>query len=109
MMQKRLAELVREAKEKYIYSDEIAQYLIEHGVVALPCKVGDTVYRLAHNKAGKEWMVVDFWEVVRIEIYFEEIGIVDDSDNYFTLEDIGESVFFSREEAEAKAKEKNND
>ena len=70
--------------------------------------MGDTVYRLAHNKAGKEWIVADFWEVVRIELYPEEIGIVDDSDNYFTLEDIGEIVFFSREEAEARAKEKNN-
>ena len=32
-MKKQLAELVREAKEKHIYSDEIAQYLIERGVV----------------------------------------------------------------------------
>ncbi len=31
----RLAELVREAKEKHIYSDEIAQYLIDRGVVVL--------------------------------------------------------------------------
>ena len=32
-MKKQLAELVREAKEKHIYSEEIAQYLIERGVV----------------------------------------------------------------------------
>ena len=32
-MKKQLAELVREAKEKHIYSDEIAQYLIDRGVV----------------------------------------------------------------------------
>lgn len=38
-MQKRLAELVREARERYIYSDEIAQYLIDHGVVVpVMCK-----------------------------------------------------------------------
>lgn len=32
-MKKQLAELIKEAKEKYIYSDEIAQYLIDRGVV----------------------------------------------------------------------------
>ena len=32
-MKKQLAELIKEAKEKHIYSDEIAQYLIDRGVV----------------------------------------------------------------------------
>ena len=38
-MKKQLAELIKEAKEKHIYSEEIAQYLIERGVVVLPCEV----------------------------------------------------------------------
>ena len=48
---KKLAELVREAKEKYIYSDEIAQYLIDHGVV-MPVRCKDCKYLIERPVVG---------------------------------------------------------
>ena len=80
--------------------DEIADYLIAKGVIVPPCKVGDTVYRLACNEDGNEWTIADFWEVVKFEAYDDELWVVDDSDNYFKEEDIGKTVFLTREDAE---------
>ena len=41
-----------------------------------------------------------------LEIYFDEIVFVDDSDNVFTADDIGKTVFLTREEAEKALKER---
>ena len=75
-------------------------------IIVPPCKVGDTVYRLAHNVDKTEWKVADFWEVIKIEIYEDEIRIIDDSDNYFSNEDIGKTVFLTKEEAEEKLRKR---
>ena len=88
--------------------EEYAEELVKQGVIVPPCKVGDTVYRFAHNKDRSEYKIVDFWEVVKIEIYEDEILIIDDSDNYITVESIGETVFLTKEEAEEKLKECDN-
>ena len=46
----RLINLMIEAKrtepETGSFTDYLADYLLEHGVIVLPCKVGDTVYRI---------------------------------------------------------------
>lgn len=78
----------------------IADHLLANGVIVPPCKVGDTVYRLARNEDGNEWTIADFWEVVKFEVYDDELWVIDDSDNYFTEKDIGKTVFLAREEAE---------
>ena len=57
----------------------------------LQCKVGDKVYR----PGG-----IYPWDIEHIEIYGDEIIFVDDSDNIFRLDDIGKTVFLTREEAE---------
>ena len=51
------------------------------------------------------------WDVVCIEVYGDETEYVDDSDNRFTVDDIGKTVFTTREAAEAalKARENNAD
>ena len=45
----RLIDLMIEAKrtdpETGSFTDYLADYLLEHGVTALPCKVGDTIYQ----------------------------------------------------------------
>lgn len=50
----RLVELMIEAKrtdpETGSFTDYLADYLIEHGVTVLPCKVGDTVYMIKSNE-----------------------------------------------------------
>ena len=58
------------------------------------------MYSLACNEDGNEWTIADFWEVVKFEAYDDELWVVDDSDNYFKEEDIGKTVFLTREEAE---------
>lgn len=74
---------------------DIADYLLEKGVIVLPCKVGDTIYRCGYPSKK-----VYEWEIEHVKLYLDEIVFVDDSDNEFTAEDIGKTVFLTREEAE---------
>ena len=60
-------------------------------LVVLPCKPGDTIYRLDGLHS---------WQIVSITIYPDEIIFTDDSDNIFGLDNIGKTIFFTREEAE---------
>ena len=76
-----------------------------------PCKVGDTLYRV--NKGAKEPVIM----MRVIQLYVKQlhkdrtvirIDAINDNDmdeSCYFLEDIGEKVFFTREEAEAKLKE----
>ena len=45
-MRDRLIELLIEGHKQYLFYDQIADYLLANGVIAPPCKVGDTVYCL---------------------------------------------------------------
>lgn len=79
----------------------LADYLIAHGVVVLPCKVGDTVYDIYetfHNGEGDARAL----KVTDIHIHLDKrnkawiiIG-----GYYFALDDFGKTVFLTREEAE---------
>jgi hypothetical protein len=72
----------------------LAQAKAEGRLVVLPCKVGDSIYR----PEGLKYSV--FWTIANVTIYPDEIVFTDDSDNIFTLDDIGKTVFLTREEAE---------
>lgn len=109
----RLTELIEKAerKEKYdfltAYLDEaidmsggtkiscsmeyLADYLHEHGVIVLPCKVGDTIY-----------------QTDGVRIYKSRVKqIIYDTDNIaFDERAIGKTVFLTREEAERKLRER---
>ncbi len=110
-----LKELLRDADAEYLreccdneeepekgFYDYVAGFLLANGVIMLPIKVGDTIYRI-----GESITNVYEWEVEHIEIYADQIVIVDDSDNEFTITDIGVTVYFTREEAEEKLRERN--
>ena len=95
----RLIELIREAKKytKNANSDLernmiFAEYLLEHGVIVPPCKVGDTVYSI-------EMRIVDKWVKYKVcEIPFS-----------LTLWENGwKDIFLTREEAEKALKERDN-
>ena len=58
----------------------------------LPAKPGDIIYR-------PEALQV-CWVIIKVEIYEDEIVFIDDSDNIFRPDDIGKTVFLTREEAE---------
>ena len=73
---------------------ELAKAKADGRLVVLPCKVGDSIYR----PEGLKYSV--FWTITNVTIYPDEIVFTDDSDNIFTLDDIGKTVFLTREEAE---------
>lgn len=68
-------------------------------LLKLPCKVGADIFRIANNQIYSNWQVAYF------EVFMDEIVIVDDSENKFTIGKIGKTVFLTREEAERKLKE----
>jgi hypothetical protein len=71
---------------------EFARADAEGRLRVLPCKPGDTIYRLD----GLQYS----WQIVSITIYPDEIIFTDDSDNIFGLDNIGKTIFFTREAAE---------
>lgn len=77
----------------------VADFLLANGVIVPPCKVGDTVYRTIGNYCGEKIFkgVVD-----QISIYNEKETIfwVYGHPLGFGCDDIGKTVFLSREEAE---------
>ena len=95
-MREKLIELLSRVSEEKDCPQmhEIADYLLENGVIVPPCKVG--------NKLYNEHSLIDeycYWEVEKIEIYKDENGVVDDSDNWYSFEDIGKTVFLTKDEA----------
>lgn len=70
---------------------KLADYLLEHGVIVLPCKVGDTLYCESAIKGH-----VTYLKAPDIEWIFENREI------------FGKEIFLTREEAEKALKERGN-
>lgn len=71
----------------------LADYLLEHGVIVLPCKAGDTLYCESAIKGH-----ITYLKAPDLEWIFENRKI------------FGKEIFLTREEAEQALKErKNND
>ena len=119
----RLVELLNEAKRRiknldtsYPDYDEAVDYLLANNVVVLPCKVGDTVHSFS----------ADFGVVLPYIVGTLNIGYMGKSGVYYSYEanchdpetdelldeidfeseDIGKTVFLSREEVENVLKER---
>lgn len=105
---KDVAELLEELKS---YKEAEKQGLL----VRLPCKVGDTVYRV--NAGAKQPIIPMIVSEIHFLCYkneravrFDAIGKEDMGESCYRLEDIGRIVFLTHEEAERKLEEmKNND
>ena len=105
---KDVAELLEELKS---YKEAEKQGLL----VRLPCKVGDTVYRV--NAGAKQPIIPMTVSEIHFLCYkneravrFDAIGKEDMGESCYRLEDIGRIVFLTHEEAERKLEEmKNND
>lgn len=92
---------------------KLADYedLEEQGLlVRLPCKVGDTVYRV--NAGAKQPIIPMTVSEIHFLCYkneravrFDAIGKEDMGESCYRLEDIGRIVFLTREEAEKKLDE----
>ena len=95
-------------KSKQIFMDiiaeDLADYLIDNGVIVPPCKVGDAVYYISgiHGKIVKEARVE--------EIYYngESFAYRVNSD-YLNFDLMPNEVCFSREEAEKALKGKEDE
>ena len=91
-MRDRLIELL---DKNYIFAEDIADYLLENGVIVPPVKVGDVVWLISDN--GQYVFDTDV-EIVfcdRDGIYIETIR-----NDVFTEVDFGKTVFLTKEEAE---------
>lgn len=95
-MRDRLIELLEQTGmiENSIRCKIAAHELMANGVVVPPCKVGDMIYRITAYGS------IMAWDIVKMEVYVDEIGYVDDSDNWIGLDDFGKTVFLTKEEAE---------
>ena len=85
-------------------SEEIADYLLENGVIVPPCKVGDIVYKVYDIESVHR-------QILELEVLMIEVGIqrkvclkTTKKHRYnfdkATFEDFGKTVFLTREEAE---------
>lgn len=96
---------------------KLADYedLEEQGLlVRLPCKVGDTVYRV--NAGARQPIIPMTVSEIHFLCYkneravrFDAIGKEDMGESCYRLEDIGRIVFLTREEAEKKLEELKNE
>ena len=101
-MREKLIEILRKPifpHELVDPTEAVADYLLDNGVIVLPCKVGDTVYY--HTSIGG---IVAF-TIVLIRIRMDCIELVNTTGVTIFPEDIGKTVFLTREEAEAALKE----
>lgn len=82
---------------KELYSAcEIADFMLDYGVVVLPCKIGDTVY-VPYPALNS----VEQFPIESIEIYKSSTVFCTDTCNVeFNASDFGKTVFLTREEAE---------
>jgi hypothetical protein len=107
-MRDRLVELLNKAQNDWLrkeYDGEtskelaeyVADYLLSEGVIVPPCKVGDTVYRVARHKG--------VWQVLPREV----VSITHRLDHLYRLvweifsteyDRLGKTVFLTKEEAE---------
>ena len=107
----RLAELIHKAEltmwgkpvgDAKSQREFIADYLLNHGIIATPCKMGDTVW-MVRNLQIERWKVVSIEKTasnMTLGIKFIARGVrstpISISTSY-----IGEIYFLTREEAEA--------
>ena len=112
----RLIDLMIDAKrtepETGSFTEYLADYLVEHGVIVLPCKVGDTVWLIKNVFNGEK--------VVRVIAHRMIDGIGGNRLNpiwliskypyelRFCPSEFGKTVFLTREEAERALKEREN-
>ena len=78
---------------------DIADHLLASGIIVPPCKVGDKIYKLLDDE------VIGGWSVFAITTYKSTFVITDDCGFRYANDEIGEEIFLTKEEAEAKLKE----
>jgi hypothetical protein len=92
-------------KRGLLTAQHTADYLIANGVIVPPCKVGDTVWFNTFKQNATVCVGIQPHTVDRIDVIY-----VCDTKNLIETEiaswEIGKGVFLTKEEAEAKLKER---
>ena len=101
-MRERLIKLIKHCTSCEECRDEdIADHLLAHGVIVLPCKVVDTVYGIAQPcggcKAFNEVMTEEYLKMCQKCDRFEIIEVKFD---YELIPEWGKTVFLTKEQAE---------
>ena len=89
-----------EEPEKGFY-DYLADFLLANGVTVQPCKIGDTVWTIRDFKGIKHPQ-----EGIVSDMYFTKDMSLHIVVKYVARGEFGKTVFLTREEAEAKLREK---
>ena len=97
--------MIDEYEGKNLSTEKIADYLIQNGVVVLPCKVGDVAYIIINESEKFGGSYVEEEKIVEVST----AGRIWTDKCYYDDDDIGKTVFLSREEAEKKLKERENE
>ena len=91
--------------------DKIADHLLSNGVIVPPCKVGDTVYYIEGAYYNSQRLTVRPIKVTEISWKCDRSGrdlgfaLIANGTRY-KFSSIGKTVFLTKEEAEAKLKER---
>lgn len=118
----RLIELLKNVpRNTRAFYDQFADYLLENGVIVPPCKVGQTVFRIVKLYGDRKPIIVEgeVFEIalthengeIKKRFYFLEKGgnkIINRYSLWLDFDEIGKTVFLTKEEAEQslKAREK---
>lgn len=98
-MRERLIELIQKSVNGCArnWAETIADYQLENGVIALPCNVGDVMYRILYDRIYKI-KITEISIFMRDERYFFEFLCYGGFS--FSSYDVGKTVFLTQEEAE---------
>lgn len=101
----RLIELMEQATNGSCHLEDIADYLLENGVIVPPCKLGDKVYLLLEKITGEYVVVESICKEMHNKgfgmAYFMHIDCAEIGNRLeFYLEDFGKTVFLTKEEAQ---------
>lgn len=89
------------------YAEELADYLLENGVIVPPCKVGDKVYVVDYTRFGNmifECTIEEISHFTYGTYYYLNWGLHIPRFKACKEDSFGKTVFFTKEEAEAKLK-----
>lgn len=104
----RLIELLKMVEYQYtimcsIFTENVADWLLQHGVIVPPCKAGDTVYILRDGKILSAYVTEIFQEMDSPKWFVRTQLVKDCWDmQIFLFCDFGKTVFLTHEEAELK-------
>ena len=86
-----------------VNTEEFADFLFDNGVILLPVKIGDTVYRLYKSSHTQQWSIKET-KVTRIAIDQTEVKVSCERVSFPAR--FGELIFLTKEEAENALREK---